>query len=110
MTGKVVHQQCWNHSERGAVCLCPVCHRGYCRECVSEHDSRLLCAACIKAALPASDAGGSRRSRKVWIPVLAVATTLIAWAAIFSLGQIIMESVTLADRSAKDYKDYRYRE
>jgi hypothetical protein len=31
---------------------------------------------------------------------MAVGSTLLAWAIFFSLGQIIMESVTLADRSA----------
>jgi len=31
---------------------------------------------------------------------MALASTLLAWAIFFSLGQIIMESVTLADRSA----------
>jgi hypothetical protein len=31
---------------------------------------------------------------------MALASTLVAWAIFFSLGQIIMDSVTLADRSA----------
>mgnify|MGYP007030113431 CR=1 FL=1 len=29
---------------------CPACHRFYCRECVSEHEDRLLCAPCLAAS------------------------------------------------------------
>lgn len=41
-------QRCFQHSTREAVARCPGCRRFYCRECVTEHDDRLLCAACIK--------------------------------------------------------------
>lgn len=42
------HQRCFQHSYREAVARCPECRRFYCRECVTEHDDRLLCAACLK--------------------------------------------------------------
>ena len=98
MRESVVQQHCWNHTVRGAVCRCPVCHRPFCRECVSEHDSRLLCATCIRAAV--SEPDRARRSTRIWAPAVILASTLLAWAIFFSLGQFIMESVTLADRSA----------
>ena len=41
-------QRCFQHSAREAVARCPECRRFYCRECVTEHEDRLLCAACIK--------------------------------------------------------------
>jgi hypothetical protein len=99
MPENLAQQHCWNHSVRGAVCRCPVCHRPFCRECVSEHASRLLCATCIKASVSAPDQARVRRTR-LWLPAMALASTLLAWAIFFSLGQFIMESVTLADRSA----------
>jgi hypothetical protein len=99
MPENVAQQHCWNHPVRGAVCRCPVCHRPFCRECVSEHAARLLCATCIKASVSAP-AETHRRSTPFWFATMAVASTLLAWAIFFSLGQIIMESVTLADRSA----------
>ena len=49
-------QRCFQHSLREAVARCPGCRRFYCRECVTEHDSRLLCAACIKKLAPVSHA------------------------------------------------------
>jgi hypothetical protein len=99
MPENVAQQHCWNHPVRGAVCRCPVCHRPFCRECVSEHASRLLCAACIKASVLAP-AQPRRRTAGLFLAAMALASTLLAWAVLFSLGQIIMESVTLADRSA----------
>ena len=41
-------QRCFQHSLREAVARCPECRRFYCRECVTEHEDRLLCAACLK--------------------------------------------------------------
>ena len=44
----VVHQRCFNHAAREAVARCPECSQFFCRECVTEHDDRVLCAACLK--------------------------------------------------------------
>jgi hypothetical protein len=30
------------------VARCPECGRFYCRECVAEHEDRVLCAACLR--------------------------------------------------------------
>ena len=42
------HQRCFNHFQREAVARCPECARFYCRECITEHDDRVICAACLK--------------------------------------------------------------
>jgi len=42
-------QRCFNHAEREAAARCPECGRCFCRECVTEHDDRLLCAACLRS-------------------------------------------------------------
>jgi hypothetical protein len=41
-------QRCFNHFQREAVARCPECARFYCRECITEHDDRVICAACLK--------------------------------------------------------------
>jgi|SRR5579862_81549 len=99
MPESLVQQRCWNHPVRGAVCRCPVCHRLFCRECVSEHYSLLLCATCIKASVSAP-AQARRRPAALVLVAMALASTLVAWAIFFSVGLFIMESVTLSDRSA----------
>jgi hypothetical protein len=47
---QVVAQRCSNHAQREAVARCPGCGRFFCRECVSEHEDRVLCATCLRAA------------------------------------------------------------
>ena len=45
---RLLQQTCFNHAGREAVARCPECRRHYCRECVTEHDDRVICAACLK--------------------------------------------------------------
>ncbi len=40
-------QRCLNHAEREAVARCPSCGQFYCRECITEHDDKVICAACL---------------------------------------------------------------
>ena len=50
----LTHQRCFNHATREAVARCPECHQFFCRECITEHDDRVICAVCLKklASLP----------------------------------------------------------
>ena len=41
-------QRCFNHSRREAAARCPGCAHFYCRECITEHEDRVVCAACLK--------------------------------------------------------------
>jgi hypothetical protein len=41
-------QRCRNHATREAVARCPECRQCFCRECITEHDDRAICAACLK--------------------------------------------------------------
>lgn len=45
--GILDRQRCFNHGSREAAARCPECGRFFCRECVTEHEDRVLCAACI---------------------------------------------------------------
>ena len=56
----VAHQRCFNHAVREAVARCPQCRQFFCRECVTEHDDRVICAACLKklAQVPLTKRGG----------------------------------------------------
>jgi hypothetical protein len=44
----LTQQRCFNHAVREAVARCPECKQFFCRECVTEHDDRVLCASCLK--------------------------------------------------------------
>ena len=44
----LVQQRCLNHAAREAVARCPECRQFFCRECITEHDDRVICANCLK--------------------------------------------------------------
>ena len=44
----LIHQRCFHHSLREAVARCPECRQFYCRECITEHEDRVICATCLK--------------------------------------------------------------
>src|SRR5215510_4545861 len=81
-----LHNRCWNHEGREAVCRCPECGRSYCRECVTEHEARLLCASCLKAV---SRAAGMRTGRlHRFVPAAMVLGGLVfAWCFFFAAGE-----------------------
>lgn len=93
----ILEQRCWNHEAREAVCRCPACRRSYCRECVSEHEGRLLCAACLRqAAHAASTARGRLRGLRTL--ALTAAGLAITWGVFFAAAESL---VTIAERSER---------
>jgi hypothetical protein len=44
----LTYQRCFNHVAREAVARCPECRQFFCRECITEHNDRVICAACLK--------------------------------------------------------------
>ena len=41
-------QRCFNHAQREAVARCPQCGHCFCRECITEHDDKVICASCLR--------------------------------------------------------------
>jgi hypothetical protein len=50
----LTHQRCHNHMLREAVARCPDCSRFFCRECVTEHEDKVLCAVCLRKRIKAT--------------------------------------------------------
>lgn len=84
-----LQQRCWNHDAREAACRCPACGRSYCRECVSEHAGRLLCAACLGRITAGRDAGAGRL-RKLAPAAMIAAAILLAWLTYWAAGESVM--------------------
>ena len=89
----VERQRCFNHAFREAVAKCPTCTRFFCRECITEHDDRMICATCLNEQL---DAGKQRRVSAAWLPRVGqvVAGWVIIWMAFYFLGQVLLETPT----------------
>jgi hypothetical protein len=83
------HQRCFNHLLREAAARCPECGHFYCRECITEHDDRVICAACIKrlAKVPFT-----RRSGFVAVlrTVQVLAGVFVLWLFFYLVGQTLL--------------------
>lgn len=81
--------RCTHHAGREAVARCPACQRFFCRECITEHDRRVLCADCLRrlAATPARKA--SRRG-DVALTAAGVAGLFVIWVLFYLAGQALL--------------------
>ena len=95
--GAALQQRCWNHESREAVCRCLQCGRSYCRECVTEHESRFLCAPCLRNTAQAK-AGGPSRLRRVAPALMTAAGVVLAWAIFFGTAESL---ITITERSER---------
>jgi len=98
MTGFLIHQRCWHHELREAVCRCPSCGRPFCRECVTEHESRLLCAACLLALARMAPAR-RHRVRALLAPVGVMASLVLAWLIFYTGGEILLVIASRLDQT-----------
>jgi len=71
------------------VSLCVECRRAYCRECVVDHDGRLICAACLAGLRAPAARGGSVRQRIFAAAGMAV-TLLLCWIVFYMAGRLLM--------------------
>ena len=84
-----IQQRCFNHAEREAVARCPECGQCFCRECVTEHDDRVICAACLKKL-----ARPHLTRRPFFLRTLRLGQCafgiLIAWFFFFVIGEVLL--------------------
>ena len=87
--GSLTLTRCFNHGQREAVARCPSCRRHYCRECVTEHDHKLLCASCIEA-LASTQSATERRPWPI-IPTLQLFVALfVLWISFYGVGRALL--------------------
>ena len=91
--GSLTLTRCFNHGQREAVARCPSCRRHYCRECVTEHEHKLLCASCI-AALTLSSETPERRRWPILPAVQFSASVLVLWVSFYLVGQALLSIPT----------------
>jgi hypothetical protein len=79
---QAIQQRCLHHHTREAAVRCPVCRNYFCRECVTEHDDRLVCAGCLHTMR----APTAEESRGVWRWIAPMAGLTVAWSFYAALG------------------------
>jgi hypothetical protein len=84
-------QRCWNHGAREAIARCPECGRSYCRECVVEHEDRIICSSCLaKITATAAKPARTWSFRPVLRFAAAFSGLIITWFIYFSLGRSLL--------------------
>jgi hypothetical protein len=86
----VVHQRCFNHAAREAAARCPECRRFFCRECITEHEDRVLCRECLARPVGAGARNG-RSLASVKRVAACGAGILIAWFFFFLIGESLAQ-------------------
>ena len=86
----LTHQRCFNHFAREAVARCPECKHFFCRECVVEHDDRVLCSACLGKLASRSSPKPFTFARIVRLAQLGMGI-LVAWFFFFFIGNVLLK-------------------
>jgi len=97
-------QRCLHHSGREAVARCPECGRFFCRECIVEHEDRVICAGCLTKLADAQNKAPSRIRLAALLPAVGVwLGLLVAWLVFYFVGRTLL-SVPDDFRAGKVWK------
>ncbi len=88
--GQLHARRCVRHTAREAAARCPGCGEFFCRECVVEHDGKLLCAACIART---SGTRATRRERLAAVRRVGSTTAgaLVLWWLFYAAGTLLLK-------------------
>ena len=85
----LAYQRCANHEFREAVARCPECGRFFCRECITEHEDRVVCASCLRKLVRASSPARRRFDLVVGVGECLLGV-LIVWLFFYIVGRILI--------------------
>lgn len=86
---EVSRLRCFNHGNREAVARCPACSRTFCRECITEHENRVICAQCL-SALGQNGPGKRSRAAVMLHGIVSLVSFIFLWAVFYYLGRILL--------------------
>jgi len=85
MAVSFAQRRCLHHADREAVARCPECREFFCRECITEHDDRVICSACLKK-VAAREAKPRRSLAGLLRPAALFGGVLVAWFFFYLIG------------------------
>jgi len=100
----LIDRRCLNHETREAVARCPQCRRFYCRECVVEHEDRLICTACLQK-LDRPQTRPTRHFQLLGRAIGVCAGVMLAWLFFYFVAEgLMLIPSTIHDVTAADSK------
>lgn len=90
MSQAIAQARCFTHAHREAAAKCPQCGKFYCRECVTEHEGRVMCRTCLDALLEQSEVAGPGWLRAVGSWALSGVGFLFAIYCFYQIGRVLL--------------------
>ena len=84
-------QRCLHHGGREAIARCPECGSFFCRECITEHDERIICASCLAKLTRPTEVKAARfrlAALRPWIT--AFSGLIIVWLSFYLIGRTLV--------------------
>lgn len=82
-------RRCARHGDREAAARCPSCGGFFCRECIVEHEGRLLCTSCLATqAAPKQARRGDFAALRRQLAL--AAATLAAVLVFYAVGSVLL--------------------
>lgn len=89
----LAHQRCFNHVAREAVARCPGCKQFFCRECITEHEDRVLCSVCLKKLIH-KPLAQRFAFKQVFRLAQCVLGFFVVWYFFFLIGEVLLKIPT----------------
>ncbi len=89
MQSDIALQKCFNHRHREAAACCPECSKFFCRECVTEHDDRVICSSCLDTMATPDPRKKNRPSATLTILQIS-ASMMTLWLIFYYFGQLLL--------------------
>lgn len=90
MTEPLHQQRCKIHPAREAMARCPSCGGDFCRECINDHDGRMLCADCIRQVKAAVETPADTEQSGLRLAVYCALCVLGVWSLLYFAGRILL--------------------
>lgn len=91
MSSSLAARRCLYHASREAAARCPECGRFFCRECIVEHENRIVCADCLARLTKTQRLAAARRKSSGAFPLAgAVGGLIVAWLVFFFIGRAVL--------------------
>lgn len=90
MSQPLAQARCFKHVSREAAAKCPSCGRFFCRECVTEHEGRVVCRECLDTALEkgSRETPGWLRAAGSW--ALALMGYVVVFYGFYLIGRMLL--------------------
>lgn len=83
-------QRCLVHIEREAVARCFECLHFFCRECILEHESKMICSGCLRKLIDRNKPAAKGRGL-LGSSVLLTGSMLFLWLLFYLMGSIVLK-------------------